>query len=59
MKENVLMNKKNGIAMLMLFLLLYLAAIAGIVVGGIIISRKGLPILLIISCIWVALGWIP
>ena len=27
MKENVLMNKKNGIAMLMLFLLLYLAAI--------------------------------
>ena len=59
MKENVLMNKKNGIAMLMLFLLLYLAAIAGVVVGGIIISRKGLPILLIISCIWLALGWIP
>ena len=59
MKENVLMNKKNGIAMLMLFLLLYLAAIAGTVVGGIIISRKGLPILLIISCIWLAVGWIP
>ena len=59
MKENVLTNKKNGIAMLMLFLLLYLAAIAGTVAGGIIISRKGLPILLIVSCIWLALGWIP
>ena len=52
-------NKKNGIAMLLLFLLLYIAAIAGTVAGGIIISRKGLPILLIISCIWLAVGWIP
>ena len=59
MKEKVLKNKKNGIAMLLLFLLLYIAAIAGTVVGGIIISRKGLPILLIISCIWLAVGWIP
>lgn len=59
MKENVLKNKKNGIAMLLLFLLLYIAAIAGTVAGGIIISRKGLPILLIISCIWLAVGWIP
>lgn len=59
MKEKVLNNRKNGIAMLLLFLLLYIAAIAGTVVGGIIISRKGLPILLIISCIWLALGWIP
>ena len=59
MKENVLKNKKNGIAMLLLFLLLYIVAIAGTVAGGIIISRKGLPILLIISCIWLAVGWIP
>lgn len=59
MKEKVLNNKKNGIAMLLLFLLLYIAAIAGTVAGGIIISRKGLPILLIVSCIWLALGWIP
>ena len=59
MKEKVLNNRKNGIAMLLLFLLLYIAAIAGTVVGGIIISSKGLPILLIISCIWLALGWIP
>ena len=59
MKENVLKNKKNGIVMLLLFLLLYIVAIAGTVAGGIIISRKGLPILLIISCIWLAVGWIP
>ncbi len=59
MKEKVLTNRKNGMAVLLLFLLLYIAAIAGIVVGSIIVSKKGIPILLIISIVWVALGWIP
>lgn len=59
MKEIVLTNKKNGMAAMLLTMLLYLAAIAGCIWGGIIISRKGLPILLIVSCIWLALGWIP
>ncbi|MCI9439732.1 MAG: SPFH domain-containing protein [Ruminococcus sp.] len=59
MKEIVLTNKKNGMAMLLLTLLLYIAAIAGCVIGGIIIAHKGLPVLLIISCIWLGIGWIP
>lgn len=59
MKEKVLTNRKNGMAVLLLFLLLYIAAIAGTVVGGIIVARKGLPILLIISIIWLVVGWIP
>ena len=59
MKEKVLTNRKNGMAVLLLFLLLYIAAIAGTVVGGIIVGRKGLPLLLIISIIWLAVGWIP
>lgn len=59
MKEIVLTNKKNGMAVLMLTLLLYIAAIAGCVIGGIIIAHDGLPVLLIISCIWLGLGWIP
>lgn len=59
MKEKVLTNRKNGMPMLLLFLLLYIAAIAGIVVGSLIVARKGLPILLIISCFWAAIGWIP
>lgn len=59
MKEKVLTNRKNGMAVLLLFLLLYIAAIAGTVVGGIIVGRKGLPLLLIISIIWLVVGWIP
>lgn len=59
MKEKVLTNRKNGMAVLLLFLLLYIAAIAGTVVGGIIVARKGLPLLLIISIIWLVVGWIP
>ncbi len=59
MKEKVLTNRKNGMAVLLIFLLLYIAAIAGTVVGGIIVSRKGLPLLLIISIIWLVVGWIP
>lgn len=59
MKEKVLTNRKNGMAVLLLFLLLYIAAIAGTVVGGIIVAGNGLPILLIISIIWLAVGWIP
>lgn len=59
MKEKVLTNRKNGMAVLLLFLLLYIAAIAGTVVGGIIVAGKGLPILLIISIIWLVVGWIP
>ena len=35
MKEIVLTNKKNGMAVLLLTLLLYMAAIAGCVCGGI------------------------
>lgn len=59
MKEKVLTNRKNGMAVLLIFLLLYIAAIAGTVVGGIIVAGNGLPILLIISIIWLVVGWIP
>lgn len=59
MKEIVLTNKKNGMAVLLLTLLLYIAAVAGCVCGGILIAHGGLPVLLIISCIWLGLGWIP
>lgn len=59
MKEIVLNNKKNGMLMLILTILLYLAAIAGCVFGGMIVSNGGLPILLTISIIWLCIGWIP
>ena len=59
MKEKVLNNKKNGMLMLLLFLALYAAAIAGVICGGILISRDRTPVLMIIGIIWLAIGWIP
>ena len=59
MTEKVLKGKKNGMAALLITLLLYGAAIAGCVFGGIAISHKGNPALLVVSCIWLGIGWIP
>ena len=62
MNEIVLKNKKNGMAMLLLIILLYLAGIALMILGGIlgIDQRKGWAIpLFVLGVIWVSVGWIP
>ena len=59
MKEIVLTNKKNGMAVLILTTLLYLAAIAGCVAGGFILDKSGSAILLIVSIVWLCVGWFP
>lgn len=59
MKEKVLSNRKNGMAVLILTSLLYIAAIAAVIGGGVLISKSGNPVLLIIGCVWLSLGWIP
>lgn len=59
MTEKVLNNKKNGMAMLVLFLLLYLLAVFACIFGGMMISGGGNPALLILGIVWLALGWIP
>ena len=62
MQEKILGNRKNGMAMMLLFILLYLAAIAGFVFGCILIdeSVSALAIvLLIVSSLWLLIGWIP
>lgn len=59
MEEKILNNKKNGMAMLFLFTLLYVIGIASIVLGGFLIDSHRNPILLIIGIIYTALGWIP
>ena len=62
MKEIVLENKKNGMAMLCLTLILYAAGIAACVFGAIFLeggrTALGAP-LLTIGILWVCLGWIP
>ena len=55
MKEKVLSNKKNGMAMMILFILLYAAATAVTVISSIFYC---IP-LMVLGIIWLSLGWIP
>ncbi|MBR5115577.1 MAG: SPFH domain-containing protein, partial [Lachnospiraceae bacterium] len=54
MKEKILHSKRNGFAMLALWILLYLAAIPVTIIGA------GMsPLLMILGIVWFCLGWIP
>jgi len=59
MKEKVLTQNKNGMLALILSLLLYALAILGCVLGGIRLDKDGSPLLMIISIIYLFLGWLP
>ena len=61
MKEIVLNNKKNGMAMLLLFILLYAAAIGLIIFGAIQMDqgRSGFLPLFLLGILWSSVGWIP
>lgn len=59
MNEIVLNNKKHGMLVLLLTLLLYLAATAGCIYGGMLIDAGAGPLLFIVSIIWICLGWLP
>lgn len=58
MNEKILTTKKNGMAALFITLLLYLVAVAGFIFG-ITYSEEGLTSVIIISLIWLSIGWIP
>lgn len=57
MEEKVLNKSKNGMAMLLLTLLLYLVAIAAMIVGGITENPLGIA-LFVAGLVYVLLGWI-
>ena len=61
MKEIELKNKKHGMLVLLLDILLLLAAVAGCIVGGIILGENGdgNPTVFIVSMLVLSLGWIP
>ena len=62
MQEKVLENKKNGMAFLVVFMLLYLAAIAGFIFGCYLMEAAfsaAALILLIVGAAWMLVGWIP
>ncbi len=62
MQEKILNNKKNGMAFLLLFIVLYLAGIAAFVYGciGLESAVSAVPLaLIIIGGIWMLVGWVP
>ena len=59
MKEKVLSKRKNGMAALLITVVLYLAAVFGVIYGGITLDNGGNPILFIVSMAWLCIGWIP
>lgn len=59
MKEKVLSKRKNGMAALLITVLLYLAAVIGVICGGITLDNGGNPILFIVSMAWLCIGWLP
>ncbi|MCH1983480.1 SPFH domain-containing protein [Ruminococcus sp. OA3] len=59
MKEKVLSNRKNGMPALILTVLLYLAAVAGCIFGGIMVSKGMTAAVLIVSIVWLTIGWFP
>ena len=61
MTEKILNNKKNGLAMLALFGLLYLAALALTILSGVQLDdgRMGFIPLLVLGILWFVVGWVP
>ena len=59
MEEKVLQNKKHGLLVLVLTILLYAIACGTAIYGGILAETGNSPALLIISLIYLCIGWIP
>ena len=62
MEERILKNKKNGMAALLWTLLLYLTAAVGLIFGCVYVEDAASPwplVLLIVSGVWLLVGWIP
>lgn len=59
MEEKIYTSKKNGMAVLIITSLLYAAAVAGTIFGGIMMEDGKSPVLFIVSIIWLCVGLIP
>lgn len=58
MEEKILKGRKNGMAVLLFSVLIYAAAIAGTIVGGIWANEGGSPVLVSISIIVLCVTWL-
>ncbi|MCI5801231.1 MAG: SPFH domain-containing protein [Oscillospiraceae bacterium] len=59
MTERALDRKKNGLAALVLTVLLYLAALGATIWGAVLVENSGAPWLMVGGVVWLSLGWIP
>lgn len=59
MKEITITGKKNGMAVLILSIAVYLLAIAATVYGGMVLDGGGSPVILVIGIIVLCIGWLP
>ena len=62
MQEIILNKKKNGMAVMFLIIVLWLAAVAAAVFGGLLmdagVAVLGVP-LFVVGILWACIGWIP
>lgn len=59
MKEKVIGQKKNGMAVLLATILEYIVGIVVFIAGIVIVERTENVLLLILGIVWIATGWIP
>ncbi len=59
MNEKIYTTKKHGMAALIISVLLLIAAIAGMIGGGIMLENEQSPVLFVISIAYLAVGFIP
>ena len=58
MKEIQLKGRKNGMAVLLMLILLYAASIVGLVIGGMAMDEGKSPILFIVCLVYFLVGWV-
>ncbi|MBE6610968.1 MAG: SPFH domain-containing protein [Ruminococcaceae bacterium] len=64
MNEKIISTKKNGMAVLLLSILAYLAAIGLVIAGGIMLDGGNVPLFLsvpvfVVGIVWLLIGWLP
>ena len=58
MKEKCLVGKEKGLLVLIAAVVLYLAALFGVIAGAVILDKDGSPLVFLISIIYLATGWL-
>ena len=59
MQEKILSTKKNGMAVLLITLIVFIASIAGTIVGAVSLENGNSPVRMIISLVVLAVSWLP